>query len=175
MGSAAMDDLRLAHALADLADAVSTEQFSAGPGRGRLKADGTLKSDADLAVERALLDLLARERPRDAVLSEEAGPIGEGSRVWTIDPIDGTASFLARGRLWGTKIALAVDREQAIGIVSNPPLQRRYWATRGLGARRAALQTAGSARQFGSPSRANYPVSDRRLRHRRSTPASASG
>ena len=65
-----MDDFRFAHALADLAAEVSLEHFSAGPGRGRLKADGTLVSDADLAVERALLEveralleLLARERP----------------------------------------------------------------------------------------------------------------
>ncbi|CAA9511180.1 MAG: hypothetical protein AVDCRST_MAG67-2740 [uncultured Solirubrobacteraceae bacterium] len=39
------------------------EHFSAGLGRGRPKADGTPVSDADLAVEQALLDLLARERP----------------------------------------------------------------------------------------------------------------
>lgn len=119
--------------------------FCAGPGRGRPKADGTLVSDADLAVERALLDLLARERAPDAVLSEESGPIGRGSRVWTIDPIDGTSSFLAGGRLWGTQIALAVDGEQTIGIVSSPPLRRRYWAGRGLGAHRAEIREDGLA------------------------------
>ncbi len=75
-----------------------------------------------LAVERALLDRVGAERPRDAVVSEEAGSIGDGRRVWTIDPVDGTASFLARGRLWGTNIALAVDGEQTIGVVSSPPL-----------------------------------------------------
>ena len=137
-----MDDLRFAQELADLAAAISMEHFSAGPGRGRPKPDGTLVSDADLAVEGALLGLLARERPRDAVLSEESGPIGTGSRVWTIDPIDGTSSFLARGRLWGTQIALAVG-EQTIGIVSSPALRRRYWAERGLGAHRAALRKDG--------------------------------
>ncbi len=119
------------------------EYFRAGPGPGRPKADGTLVCDADLAVERALLDRLARERPRDAVLSEESAPIGNGRRVWTIDPIDGTNSFLAGGRLWGTNIALAVDDEQTIGIVSSPVLRRRYWAERGLGAHRAVLRDDG--------------------------------
>jgi len=138
-----MDDLRFAQELADLAAEVSMEHFSATLGRGRPKADGTLVSDADLAVERALLDVLARERPRDAVLSEESGSIGTGSRVWTIDPIDGTSSFLAGGRLWGTQIALAVDGEQTIGVASSPPLRRRYWARRGLGAHRAELREDG--------------------------------
>lgn len=146
---ASMDDIGLAHALADRAAEVSMEHFSGGLGRGRPKADGTPVSDADLAVEQALLDLLARERPRDAILSEEAGPIGAGRRVWTLDPIDGTASFLARGVLWGTQIALAVDGEQAIGIVSSPPLGRRYWAQRGIGAHRAALGRGG----LGPPAR----------------------
>jgi len=138
-----MDDLPLAQVLADLAAEVSMECFRAGPGHGRPKPDGTLVGDADLAVERAILDRLARERPRDAVLSEESGPIGNGRRVWTIDPIDGTKSFLAGGRLWGTNIALAVDDEQTIGIVSSPVLGRRYWAERGLGAHRAALREDG--------------------------------
>ena len=138
-----MDDLPFAQLLADIAADVSMKYFRAGPDPGRSKLDGTLVSDADLAVEGALLDRLGRERPRDAVLSEEAGMIGDGRRVWIIDPIDGTASFLARGRLWGTKIALAVDGELTLGVVSSPPLQRRYWAQRGMGAHRAALQQGG--------------------------------
>ena len=138
-----MDDLRLAQALADLAEEVALKYFNAEKGPGRQKADGTLVSDADLAVERALLDRIGAERPRDAVVSEEAGAIGDGRRVWTIDPIDGTASFLAGGRLWATNIALAVDGEQTIGVVSSPPLARRYWARRGTGAYRAALRGPG--------------------------------
>ena len=138
-----MDDLSLAQVLADLAAKVSMQYFNAGPGGGRPKADGTLVSDADLAVERALLDRLKRERPDDAVLSEESGAIGSAPRVWIIDPIDGTTSFLAGGRLWGTNIAMAVDGEQTIGIVSSPPLRLRYWAERGLGAHRAVLRKDG--------------------------------
>jgi histidinol-phosphatase len=141
-----MDDLRLAQLLADVAAEISMRHFRAGPGPGRSKADGTMVGDADLAVDRALIDRLGRERPGDAVLSEESGTIGEGRRVWILDPIDGTASFLAGRRLWGTTIALAVDGEPTIGVVSSPSLDRRYWGERGKGAHRAALRGGPPAR-----------------------------
>ncbi len=76
-----MDDLPLARVLAAVAAEVSVKYFDAGPGHGRRKADGTLVGEADLAVERALIDRLACERPRDAVLSEESGLIGHARRV----------------------------------------------------------------------------------------------
>lgn len=74
-----MDDLPFAQLLADLAAEVSMEYFSGGRAHERPRADGTLVSDADLAVEQALLDRLARQRPHNAVLSEESGPIGQGN------------------------------------------------------------------------------------------------
>ena len=66
------DDLQLAHQLADVATRVARQYFGGRP-EYHLKSDSTPVTEADLAVERALLDLLQAQRPTDHVLSEEAG------------------------------------------------------------------------------------------------------
>ncbi|MGH9034096.1 MAG: inositol monophosphatase family protein, partial [Acidimicrobiia bacterium] len=84
------DDLRFAHVLADDADAQTMQRFRARDLRVETKADATPVTDADRAIEEAIRRTLARARPRDAVLGEEMGAEGWGSRRWVIDPIDGT-------------------------------------------------------------------------------------
>ncbi len=92
-------------------------------------------SAADLAVEEALVDILRAQRPGDGVLSEESGTVASGRhRQWILDPIDGTEPFLAGQRSWGTHIALAVDGEVEIAVITRPTERRRWWAVRGLGA-----------------------------------------
>ena len=104
--------------------------------RRELKADGSPVTEADLAVERAVLDVLARERPDDGVLSEERGAVarGETDRRWLIDPIDGTAPFLAGTAGWGTHVALEVGEEIVLGVITRPAEHRSCWATKGQGA-----------------------------------------
>jgi histidinol-phosphatase len=46
----------------------------------KYKPDGTPVSQADIEIERSLVDLLARHRPGDAVLGEELGALGDSSR-----------------------------------------------------------------------------------------------
>lgn len=134
MGGDTVDgDVELAHRLADVATQVALDHFEQRPERWH-KADGTRVSAADLAVERALLELLALHRPDDAVLSEEAGALGAGRRRWLLDPIDGTEGFLAGGPVWGNHIALEVDGRLTVGIVTRPTQGRRWWAVDGQGA-----------------------------------------
>ncbi|GHF52136.1 histidinol-phosphatase [Streptomyces mashuensis] len=127
------EDFLLAERLVGLADSLALTYFGA-PNPVRDKTDGSPVSEADLAVEHAMLDLLRRERPGDAVLSEETGGRGSSGRRWIIDPIDGTVPFLAGGRGWGTHVALEVDGELEIGAVSRPTENTVYWARRGRGA-----------------------------------------
>jgi histidinol-phosphatase len=133
-------DLDLARSLADTADAISLERFRAADLHIETKADHTAVTDADRAVEHALRERLAVERPDDTFLGEEstaeAGTTArsEGHRQWVIDPIDGTANFLRGVPVWATLIALAVDGVPTIGVVSAPALGRRWWAGTGLGA-----------------------------------------
>ncbi|MBS1697350.1 MAG: histidinol phosphatase [Actinobacteria bacterium] len=127
-------DLDLALRLADAADAQSLPRFDAADLHVSLKADRSHVTDADLATERAIRDILQAERPDDGILGEEYGTSGDAHRQWIIDPIDGTANFLRGVPMWGTMISLAVDGVARVGVVSMPALGRRWWAAPGLGA-----------------------------------------
>lgn len=127
-------DLTLALKLADVADAISAARFDAADLRVDTKPDRSFVTDADQAAEAAIRELLAAERPNDSFLGEETGTSGDSARMWIIDPIDGTSNFLRGVPVWGTLIALSVDGEPVIGVVSAPALGMRWWAERGSGA-----------------------------------------
>lgn len=128
------DDLRLAHVVADNADAITMSRFRAADLKVSSKPDLTHVTDADTAVEEAIRRTLGRTRPRDAVHGEELADTGWGPRRWVIDPIDGTANFLRGVPVWATLIALMNGDEVEVGVVSAPALNRRWWAATGLGA-----------------------------------------
>lgn len=127
-------ELELALRLADAADAVSMRRFDAPDLDVRTKADASHVTEADLATERAIRDLLHAERPDDGIFGEEFGAEGDTSRQWIIDPIDGTANYLKGIPMWTTLIALAIDGIPRVGIASQPAIGRRWWAATGLGA-----------------------------------------
>jgi histidinol-phosphatase len=129
------DDLALALALADVADGLALPAFERGAAVVE-KADGTPVTEADRAVERALREQLAAQRPDDAILGEELGEAGDGARRWVLDPLDGTEWFARGIPVWGTLIALERDGEPLVAVVSAPALRRRWWAARGGGAHR---------------------------------------
>jgi len=127
------DDLRLAHLLADDADSISSDRFKALDLHVMTKPDLTPVSDADQAVEDAIRRTLSRTRSRDAVTGEETGSTGSSNRRWIIDPIDGTKNYVRGVPVWATLIALAVDDEVVMSVVSAPQLGRRWWAAQGQG------------------------------------------
>lgn len=128
-------DLELALRLADAADAITLHRFRAADLRVSRKPDRTPVTDADVATEDALREIIAAERPDDAVLGEErGGSVRADGRGWVMDPIDGTKNFSRGMPAWGTLIALTVDGEAVVGVASAPALGRRWWAARGLGA-----------------------------------------
>jgi histidinol-phosphatase len=126
-------DLELALALADAADAISLPRFRSGLAV-ETKPDLTPVTEADRAVEAELRRLLATERPDDAVLGEEEGTTGGGSRRWIVDPIDGTRNYTRGVPVWATLIALEDAGVIRVGVVSAPALDRLWWAERGQGA-----------------------------------------
>ena len=126
-------DLALGHELADIASAVSLSYFRREL-RGWSKFDGSLATEADVAVEEALRSRLGAVRPDDGVLGEERGQTGSFARRWVIDGIDGTVDFAAGKSEWGTLIALEVDGRVVMGVCDQPAHRRRYWAVRGHGA-----------------------------------------
>ena len=143
------DDLALALALADRADALTTTRFGALDLRIDTKPDLTPVTDADRAVETDLREALGRDRPGDSVLGEEFGGTTTFSgRQWVIDPIDGTKNFVRGVPVWASLIALLHDGVPSVGVVIAPALQRRWWAARGKGAF-AAIDGTGPRRLVG--------------------------
>ena len=134
------DDLSLAHALADLADAITLDRYQAQDLVITNKPDNTPVTDADRAVETAIREALATHRQTDGLVGEEFGSDkGTSGRYWVIDPIDGTKNFMRGVPTWATLIALvSVDasgvEEVVVGIASAPALARRWSATKGHGA-----------------------------------------
>jgi histidinol-phosphatase len=120
-------DLAFALELADIADAITLERFRATDLRVESKPDLTPVTEADRAVEAALRERIARDRPGQSVLGEEEG--GEKGD-WVIDPIDATKNFVRGIPLFATLIAL----EGRVAVVSAPALGRRWWAARDEGA-----------------------------------------
>jgi histidinol-phosphatase len=134
------DDLALAHALADLADAISLDRYQAQDLVITTKPDNTPVTDADRAVETVIREALATHRQADGLVGEEFGSDkGKSGRYWVIDPIDGTKNFMRGVPTWATLIALVqVDslgtEEVVVGIASSPALTRRWSAAKGHGA-----------------------------------------
>ena len=126
-------DLDLALRLADAADSISLPHFRTGLAV-ETKADLTPVTEADRAVEAELRRMLAGERPADAILGEENGAAGTGSRRWILDPIDGTRNYARGIPVWATLVALESGGVVQVGVVSAPALRARWWAERGQGA-----------------------------------------
>ncbi len=127
-------DLDFALALADQVDAFTLARYGANDLNVETKPDMTPVSDADRGAEQLILAALAEHRPQDSVLGEEFGVHGDSSRRWVIDPIDGTKNFVRRVPVWATLIALLVDDEPVLGVISAPAMTRRWHAATGLGA-----------------------------------------
>jgi myo-inositol-1(or 4)-monophosphatase len=101
------------------------------------KPDGSEVSEADLAVDAALKLALMTRRKDYGWLSEESPDDRERlnhSRVWMIDPIDGTGAFLRHIPEWTVSAALVEDGVPVIGIVFNPASGEFFHAIRGRGA-----------------------------------------
>lgn len=83
-----------------------------------------LKDAGDAGSQRLLAAALARHRPKDAVLSEEAvdDPVRLGAeRVWIVDPLDGTREFSEQGRTdWAVHVALWQAGSLVAGAVALP-------------------------------------------------------
>lgn len=103
------------------------------------KSDGSVVTEADRATEAAIRGVLSSARPDDAILGEEDGQSGQGSRRWIIDPIDGTAVYVDGGDFWLVLLALESRREIVAGVAAVPAQGRIWWAARGGGAYEADL------------------------------------
>lgn len=129
------------------------------------KADlNDLVTEADLAVQRQIVDRIARTFPGDAVLAEESGlglpPEGRPERCWILDPIDGTQNFVrALFPAWGISLGFVERGSLAAGGVYFPITGDLFLAERGAGARRNGGTLSVSALDHLERARIDYDVS----------------
>src|SRR5262245_48629323 len=122
--------LDLALEVADIADAITMARFRAHDLEVSTKPDLTPASEADHAVERAILERLAA-LPDHAVVGEEFGEReGTSPYRWIVDPIDGTKNYVRGVPIWAALLGLEHDGELVLGVVSAPALHTRWWAAR---------------------------------------------
>ncbi len=104
-------------------------------GVSQVKGRGNVVTEVDLAVERACHELLKREYPDHAILSEETAP---GTRsdgwMWVVDPLDGTKNFSRAIPHFCFTIALCHRMEPVLGLTLQPLLGEEYFAVAGEGA-----------------------------------------
>jgi 3'(2'), 5'-bisphosphate nucleotidase len=115
------------HAISDGELAASTAA-AAGRLLMRLRTDGSSKGRAmgdagDRLANQLILAALNQHRPQDGILSEES-PDGRDrlarSRVWIVDPLDGTREYVEGRDDWAVHVALAVEGAAAVGAVAMP-------------------------------------------------------
>ncbi|WP_342643036.1 3'(2'),5'-bisphosphate nucleotidase CysQ [Rhodoligotrophos ferricapiens] len=101
------------------------------------KGDGTPVTEADMAVDRLLKERLLGARPDYGWLSEETADDKhrlQHERVWIVDPIDGTRSFMSGEDDWCVAAALVEDGDPIAAAIFSPPADHMYRASRGQGA-----------------------------------------
>ncbi|TVV70585.1 histidinol-phosphatase [Sphingomonas solaris] len=124
-------DIALARRLADAAGAAIRPFFRAAFTM-ETKADASPVTQADRAAEAAIRTILEAERPGDGIVGEEYGTVREGAeRVWVLDPIDGTRSFIAGRPIFGTLIALLEGGRPVLGVIDQPIARERWLGATG--------------------------------------------
>jgi 3'(2'), 5'-bisphosphate nucleotidase len=112
------------------------------------KDDRSPLTEADLRSERLILAGLSRIAPEIPVLSEESVRVAwqtrrGWSRLWVVDPLDGTKEFVQRNGEFTVNIALVDRHRPVLGVVHAPVLARDYYACEGVGAFRSDTHAAG--------------------------------
>lgn len=116
-------------ALADAARAQTLPRWRNAGAAENKSADGSFDpvTEADKAAEQAMRELLERQYPDHGIVGEEfAARAAEGPYSWSLDPIDGTRSFLCGMPSWVTLIALLRDGVPVLGLIDAPRLDERY-------------------------------------------------
>ena len=103
------------------------------------KADDSPVTTADLAANDIIVNALKKLPIVFPIISEECEQIPFAQRhdwthFWLVDPLDGTREFIKRNGEFSINIALVVNGEPLLGVVTAPVLGLSYYATRGQGA-----------------------------------------
>jgi len=141
LDSALAGELELARIAAGRAAAEIRGRWRSG-GAVRFKGPIDPVTEADLAAERIILDVIRSRFPDDRILAEESGLTGDvppdthaGGRRWFVDPLDGTTNFSHGLPHFCVSIASADADGPRVGVIVDPVRRWTFDAVRGGGAR----------------------------------------
>lgn len=101
----------------------------------RSKSTSNLVSDADIAAEHAVVEVIRRTFPEHAILGEEAHTAdADSEHLWVIDPLDGTNNFAHHLPQFAVSVAYCRRGVPKAGVVLHPLRDEIYAAVRGGGA-----------------------------------------
>jgi myo-inositol-1(or 4)-monophosphatase len=100
----------------------------------RFKGERDIVTDADLAANRAIREILEKAYPAFAILSEEDERPARSEYVWIVDPLDGTTNYAHGFPVFAVSIGLARNGRPELGVVYDPLRGECYHARRGGGA-----------------------------------------
>jgi 3'(2'), 5'-bisphosphate nucleotidase len=101
------------------------------------KAGNEPVTEADRAANALIVDRLAAAFPKDTILSEEIPDTGARigrSRIWMVDPIDGTSDFILGDTGFVVMIGLCLDGRPTVGAVAHPLSEKVFAGVVGAGA-----------------------------------------
>jgi len=104
------------------------------------KADGSIVTEADLAMQNRLHEALQQAYPDIELLGEEMSAeqqqdlLASGKPLWCLDPVDGTSNFAAGVPYFSVSLALIIDGQVTLGLVYDPIRQECFYAQRDKGA-----------------------------------------
>lgn len=136
----------ISDALEILATATQLSLEMRSSARAIQKADHTLVTEADRAIEAFLREKLSLIAPGWSFLGEEDGLSGDPTApCWVIDPIDGTTNYAKDLPLWCISVGAVHDGTPIFGMIAVPEANEVLWAAPGQG---AYLQTRNGTRKL---------------------------
>ena len=102
----------------------------------REKAPADLVTDADLASQQVIREVIRQAFPDHAFLGEEAAFAvpNDDQPCWVVDPLDGTTNYVHGYPQYAVSVALVVDRVPQVGVILDPLHDECFLAVQGQGA-----------------------------------------
>ncbi len=99
------------------------------------KQDKSIVTEADIAADKLIKEIIISNFPTHAVLSEETGLLNSDSDyLWIIDPLDGTTNFSVQNPFFAISIGLLHKKKPILGVVYSPIQNELFYAEVNRGA-----------------------------------------
>ena len=115
--------IEFARSLAEASGRLLAERFHEADPTVELKEDRSIVTETDRDAEEMMREMINDRYPGHGIIGEEFGSENtDAEYVWTLDPIDGTISFVSGVPLFGTLIGLMHNGEPILGVIHQPVL-----------------------------------------------------